>query len=136
MNRPDEDKRDVLTEAADEEQKREIDRARLAETMLQGAVVAPEYIANIQMTYGPPPNVQGLVSALEPPPNTMGFFAARHASWLDDGTWKCTCGQENTGKFCIECGSSAPPKPWKCPRCGNDGNEGKFCPECGTGRPE
>ena len=51
------------------------------------------------------------------------------------GAWKCACGAENTGKFCMECGS---PKPavegWTC-ACGNV-NKGKFCSECGIKKPE
>ena len=50
-------------------------------------------------------------------------------------TWKCSCGAENTGKFCAECGS---PKPvadvWKCTNCGTE-NKGKFCAECGSPKP-
>ena len=50
-------------------------------------------------------------------------------------TWKCSCGAENTGKFCAECGS---PKPvadvWKCTNCGTE-NKGKFCSECGSPKP-
>ena len=49
-------------------------------------------------------------------------------------TWKCSCGAENTGKFCAECGA---PKPavegWVC-ACGSV-NKGKFCPECGARKP-
>ncbi len=51
------------------------------------------------------------------------------------GTWKCSCGEENTGKFCSNCGN---PKPdngeWTC-SCGNT-NKGKFCNECGRPRPD
>ncbi len=50
------------------------------------------------------------------------------------GTWKCSCGAENTGKFCAECGN---PKPadnfWTC-SCGAQ-NKGKFCAECGKPKP-
>lgn len=50
------------------------------------------------------------------------------------GGWKCSCGNENTGKFCSNCGK---PKPeistWKC-SCGND-NTGKFCSNCGKPKP-
>ncbi|MBO6046479.1 MAG: SPFH domain-containing protein [Erysipelotrichaceae bacterium] len=44
--------------------------------------------------------------------------------------WICVCGTENTGKFCTECGK---PKPVKkiCPNCGAEVGGGKFCPECG-----
>ncbi|MBR4373855.1 MAG: SPFH domain-containing protein [Treponema sp.] len=51
-------------------------------------------------------------------------------------TWKCSCGAENTGKFCLECGK---PKPagdaigWTC-SCGTV-NKGKFCAECGKPKP-
>ncbi len=51
------------------------------------------------------------------------------------GSWKCSCGAENTGKFCANCGN---PKPtvsgsWKC-SCGTE-NTGKFCAECGSPKP-
>ena len=52
--------------------------------------------------------------------------------------WKCpNCGSENTGKFCMECGTPkpAPVAAWKCPNCGAE-NTGKFCMECGTKKPE
>lgn len=50
-------------------------------------------------------------------------------------TWKCSCGADNTAKFCSECGS---PKPaavdgWTC-SCGAV-NKGKFCAECGGKKP-
>ena len=50
-------------------------------------------------------------------------------------TWKCACGAENTGKFCLECGAKKPEAPagWKC-ACGAT-NTGKFCMECGAPKP-
>ena len=50
-------------------------------------------------------------------------------------SWKCSCGNIASGKFCPECGS---PKPaaqtgWKC-SCGTV-NKGKFCTECGKPKP-
>ena len=49
-------------------------------------------------------------------------------------TWKCACGAENTGKFCVECGASKPAaNGWTC-ACGSV-NKGKFCPECGAKKP-
>ena len=64
-----------------------------------------------------------------------------------DGTWRCSCGAVNNGKFCVQCGSrkpseeaAAPEKPaavslgkWVC-SCGNE-NEGNFCNRCGSPRP-
>ncbi|MBQ8835218.1 MAG: SPFH domain-containing protein [Oscillospiraceae bacterium] len=47
--------------------------------------------------------------------------------------WKCSCGAENTGKFCVECGASRPAEGWTC-ACGSV-NKGKFCPECGAKKP-
>ena len=49
-------------------------------------------------------------------------------------TWKCGCGNENTGKFCSECGAPKSSAPWKC-QCGSV-NTGKFCPDCGAKKPE
>ena len=49
------------------------------------------------------------------------------------GSWTCSCGQVNTGKFCSECGKPAPSKEWTC-RCGQV-NSGKFCSNCGSPRP-
>lgn len=50
------------------------------------------------------------------------------------GTWVCTCGTTNTGNFCSDCGSPKPAaKAIKCDKCGwqADGVTPKFCPECG-----
>ena len=49
------------------------------------------------------------------------------------GSWTCSCGQVNTGKFCSECGKPAPSKEWTC-SCGQV-NSGKFCSNCGSPRP-
>ena len=47
--------------------------------------------------------------------------------------WKCACGAENSGKFCIECGAAKPSDGWKC-ACGAV-NKGRFCSECGAAKP-
>ncbi len=49
--------------------------------------------------------------------------------------WRCSCGAENTSKFCMNCGK---PKPevngWRC-SCGAE-NTSKFCMNCGKPKPE
>ena len=47
--------------------------------------------------------------------------------------WKCSCGAQNTGKFCTECGAKKPESGWTC-TCGAH-NKGKFCAECGAKKP-
>lgn len=49
------------------------------------------------------------------------------------GSWTCSCGAVNTGKFCVECGSKKPEDGWTC-SCGAV-NKGKFCQECGAKKP-
>ncbi|MCL1903619.1 MAG: SPFH domain-containing protein [Oscillospiraceae bacterium] len=52
-----------------------------------------------------------------------------------EGTWKCPCGKDNTGKFCAECGAAKPVQTgWTC-SCGAV-NAGKFCADCGAPKPE
>lgn len=43
--------------------------------------------------------------------------------------WKCSCGTENTGNFCSNCGKAQSINRWKC-ACGAE-NKGRFCSECG-----
>lgn len=51
--------------------------------------------------------------------------------------WVCTCGAENKGKFCLECGKAKPAgiPQYKCDKCGWEPDDKthppKFCPECG-----
>lgn len=49
-------------------------------------------------------------------------------------TWTCSCGAQNTGKFCSDCGKPKPEKEtWTC-SCGAQ-NTGKFCSDCGKAKP-
>ena len=54
-------------------------------------------------------------------------------------SWKCTCGNTVSGKFCPECGAKKPEASasdsvgWLC-SCGAT-NKGKFCFECGAKKP-
>ena len=53
-------------------------------------------------------------------------------------SWKCECGETNTGKFCASCGKPKPvvltPDGWTCD-CGAV-NKGRFCSNCGQKKPE
>ncbi len=52
-------------------------------------------------------------------------------------TWTCSCGSQNAGKFCGNCGSPKPEAagPWFCTNCGAQ-NAGNFCSACGSRRPQ
>ena len=67
------------------------------------------------------------------PAAAVGGVAAAPAA---EGGWTCSCGAQNTGKFCSNCGSPKPEAagPWFCPNCGTQ-NTGNFCSGCGTKRP-
>lgn len=72
------------------------------------------------------------------PPQSQYNVAAGggFAPTAGEGAWTCSCGLQNTGRFCGNCGS---PKPeaannsWTC-TCGQ-ANTGAFCGNCGTKRP-
>ena len=65
-----------------------------------------------------------------------GKFCAECGSKKPDiSSWKCSCGAENIGKFCSECGKARPAdNTWFCPECGKK-NSGNFCSDCGMKRP-
>ncbi len=60
--------------------------------------------------------------------------AEASAQTAPTGSWTCSCGAVNTGKFCSECGAKKPDDSWTC-SCGAV-NTGKFCSECGAKKPE
>ena len=64
----------------------------------------------------------------QPAPQQSPAPAAKAAD-----SWKCSCGAENTGKFCTQCGAARPAAGWTC-ACGTV-NKGKFCSECGAKKP-
>ena len=63
--------------------------------------------------------------------NIQGLFNMGQNS---TATWTCSCGSQNSGKFCPNCGKPKPEAPWTC-SCGTV-NTGKFCPNCGNKKPE
>ena len=48
---------------------------------------------------------------------------------LAEETWNCpSCGKEdNSSRFCSECGAARPAQDWICPGCGRT-NQKLFCP--------
>lgn len=63
-------------------------------------------------------------------------YAAAPAPQQQAAAWMCpSCGAQNTGKFCANCGSLKPASVSGCPNCGWSPAPGqampKFCPECG-----
>ncbi len=57
----------------------------------------------------------------------------------DNDSWRCECGNINTGNFCSQCGRERKKDydkgadVWIC-ECGSE-NTGNFCPQCGKKRP-
>lgn len=70
--------------------------------------------------------------------NAQNLFAMgqQQSQQTQQNTWKCSCGNTVSGKFCPECGAKKPEatkeNSWTC-KCGTQ-VAGKFCPECGTKR--
>ncbi len=73
-------------------------------------------------------NARSLYEMAQKQPQSPATPAAPKAD-----SWKCSCGAENRGKFCVECGGKKPEAGWVCV-CGSV-NKGKFCPECGAKKP-
>lgn len=68
-----------------------------------------------------------------PTPQPVDIPAPQPAA--NPGAWVCTsCGQQNSGKFCTNCGAKKPAV-YRCDKCGwmpEDPNKlPKFCPNCG-----
>lgn len=71
----------------------------------------------------------------------QGFYQAgvqQMNSQQNQNGWTCTCGTQNTGKFCTNCGQPDPrasqaQQNWIC-KCGTE-NSGKFCQNCGSPKP-
>ena len=78
----------------------------------------------------------GKIAQTERPLELMGLVAVDPDAGKRETAkekWTCKCGQENSGRFCCECGE---PKPsgWIC-ECGAE-NTGKFCYNCGNPQPK
>lgn len=70
------------------------------------------------------------------PAGAAGGAAAGTGTVAAGAAWTCSCGTQNTGKFCGNCGSPKPEAagPWFCTNCGTQ-NTGNFCSGCGSKRP-
>ena len=125
---------------------REYDRQYFAESHGQGVMVSATAEAmkaaaaneggNAGMLMGM--NLGGMMAGAMQSGQQAGMFATSNNkqeparaeadtvdSHVEAKTWTCECGQENTGKFCSECGKGKPEKvEWVC-ECGAH-NTGKF----------
>lgn len=66
---------------------------------------------------------------------TGSALRARRRHRLRRQHWTCSCGAQNTGRFCGNCGSPKPQPadgPWTC---SGTQNTGRFCGNCGSPRP-
>jgi hypothetical protein len=69
--------------------------------------------------------------------DTDGEIIEAEFEEVSTNCWVCTCGAENKGKFCPECGKAKPAgmPQYKCDKCGWEPDDKthppKFCPECG-----
>lgn len=68
--------------------------------------------------------------------NAQSLFQMGAQQHNNANTWRCSCGTENKGKFCANCGKQKPTaKIYKCDKCGwqpsDPSNIPRFCPECG-----
>ena len=70
------------------------------------------------------------------PAGAAGGVAAGTGTAAAGAARACSCGAQNTGKFCGNCGSPKPEAagPWFCTNCGTQ-NTGNFCSGCGSKRP-
>ena len=72
--------------------------------------------------------------------NILGAASAANAQQMQNsrepagaaGAWVCSCGAQNTGNFCTNCGKPRPSAAWTC-SCGTT-NTGNFCSNCGKPR--
>ena len=100
---------------------------------MNAAYGAAQQMGYNQQNYGPQGGYQ---QAPQQPQQAAPAAAAAGAAVA--GSWLCSCGTTNSGKFCANCGSAKPePKPaadsWTC-SCGTN-NSGKFCANCGQPKP-
>ena len=66
--------------------------------------------------------------------NTGNFCAQCGKPKPVENSWRCSCGAVNTGNFCAQCGKPKPAENgWTC-SCGAV-NKGRFCTQCGRPKP-
>ncbi|MEG0615540.1 MAG: SPFH domain-containing protein [Oscillospiraceae bacterium] len=115
--------------------------ATIREGYVQGAIAGGLEAAGSN-TAGAGQAFMGMGMGMQGAGNFMGAASATNAAQMasrpqmaKSGGWNCSCGQENTGKFCSSCGNPQPAAAaaWTC-SCGQQ-NTGKFCSGCGNPRP-
>ncbi len=94
--------------------------------------------AGLGMMGGIPSTGANVASLMQQGAQQQQYQAAQQQVNPAQGTWTCSCGSVNTGKFCPNCGSQKPEATGLkfCPNCGNPfpdpANPPKFCPNCGN----
>lgn len=82
----------------------------------------------------PAPNAGGMGTPGAQNAGMAGGASGNAGANAGAGTWTCSCGTVNNGKFCTECAAPRPAEEgWTC-SCGTI-NKGKFCMECGSPKP-
>ena len=75
---------------------------------------------------------------VQPMQNAAPTPAATPAPAAPQNVWMCSCGTENTGKFCKNCGTQQGGTlegGWTCTCGAKNSMDSKFCTECGTKKP-
>ena len=89
----------------------------------QQAAQAPQQGAGMP---NPAPNAGGMGTPGAQNAGMAGGASGNAGANAGAGTWTCSCGTVNNGKFCTECAAPRPAEEgWTC-SCGTV-NKGKFC---------
>lgn len=78
-------------------------------------------------------NASAMFQNMQPQENNP-LFQQQPVQNGNKAVWTCSCGTQNSGNFCSNCGKPNPNGPWTC-SCGSV-NTGNFCSNCGSKKPQ